>query len=98
MADGLEKAIERLRRSEVYDVEEMRGDISDAIDAAMRDGNISNAEFARRLGTSRAYVTMILRGNANFTVKSLVKIARALGGKFDVSFHFPSAVSGQHER
>ena len=34
--------------------------------------------MARRLGTSPAYVTKVLRGNANFTLATIVKLARAL--------------------
>jgi transcriptional regulator with XRE-family HTH domain len=44
-------------------------------------GNISRAELARRLGTSPAYITKILRGNVNFTVDTMVRLARAVGGQ-----------------
>ncbi len=47
----------------------------------MEKGGISRAELARRLGTSPAYVTKVLRGNVNFTLASLVKLARAVGGE-----------------
>jgi transcriptional regulator with XRE-family HTH domain len=44
-------------------------------------GNITRAELARRLGTSPAYITKILRGNVNFTVDTMVRLARAVGGQ-----------------
>lgn len=44
----------------------------------MESRDISRSELARRLGTSPAYVTKILRGNANFTLGTMVKLARAL--------------------
>jgi transcriptional regulator with XRE-family HTH domain len=40
---------------------------------------ISRSEMARRLGTSPAYVTKIFRGDVNFTVETMVKLARAIG-------------------
>lgn len=40
---------------------------------------ISRAELARRIKASPAYVTKILRGNTNFTLESMVRIAQALG-------------------
>jgi transcriptional regulator with XRE-family HTH domain len=40
--------------------------------------NHAKAELARRLKTSRAYITKLLQGSANFTLESLVKVARAL--------------------
>jgi transcriptional regulator with XRE-family HTH domain len=45
------------------------------------EGKISRAELARRLGTSPAYITKILRGNVNFTVETMVRLARAVGGQ-----------------
>lgn len=44
----------------------------------MNQQGVSNAELARRLGKSRAYVTKLLRGTTNFTLESLVRIGRAL--------------------
>jgi transcriptional regulator with XRE-family HTH domain len=40
---------------------------------------VSRAELARRLGTSPAYVTKIFRGDVNFTVETMTKLARAIG-------------------
>jgi len=42
---------------------------------------ISRAELARRLGTSPAYITKIFGGNVNFTLETMVRLARALGGQ-----------------
>jgi transcriptional regulator with XRE-family HTH domain len=42
---------------------------------------ISRAELARRLGTSPAYITKIFGGDANFTVETMVRLARAVGGQ-----------------
>jgi transcriptional regulator with XRE-family HTH domain len=43
---------------------------------------VSRAELARRLGTSQAYITKLLQGNANFTLKTMVKIAMALESEY----------------
>ncbi len=47
----------------------------------MEEQKVSRTELARRLGTSPAYVTKILRGNANFTLATMGKLARALGAE-----------------
>jgi transcriptional regulator with XRE-family HTH domain len=60
--------------------------IAEQIYLAMKREDVSKAELSRRLGKSRAYVTQILQGGANFTVESLVKIARALNYQFEVKF------------
>ena len=57
-----------------------------------RDG-VSRAELARRLGSTPAYVTKILRGNVNFTLATMVRLARALGAELQVQL-----VPGAKER
>jgi transcriptional regulator with XRE-family HTH domain len=50
----------------------------------MEEQKVSRAELARRLGTSRAYVTKLLGGNANFTLQTMAKVAMALGAQVHV--------------
>ena len=50
----------------------------------MEEQKVSRAELARRLGTSRAYVTKLLGGNANFTLQTMTKVAMALGSTVHV--------------
>lgn len=54
---------------------EFTEDIVERLEAA----GINRAELARRIGSSPAYVTKILRGDTNFTLESMVRIAQALG-------------------
>lgn len=55
-------------------------ELTEDICRLMEEKKISRAELARRLGTSRAYVTKLLDGNANFTLATMVKLAMALDG------------------
>jgi DNA-binding Xre family transcriptional regulator len=55
-------------------------ELTEDICRLMEEKQISRAELARRLGTSRAYVTKLLDGNANFTLATMVKLAMALDG------------------
>ena len=50
----------------------------------MDEQGVSRAELARRLGTSRAYVTKLLGGDANFTLETMTKVAMALGAAVHV--------------
>ena len=50
----------------------------------MEEQKVSRAELARRIGTSRAYITKLLGGDANFTLMTMVKLAMALGGAVHV--------------
>ena len=50
----------------------------------MQRQGVTRAELARRLGTSQAYITRVLSGNANFTLKTMARLAHALGMQLDV--------------
>ena len=56
----------------------------------------SRAELARRLGKSRAYVTRLLNGQPNMTLKTLTQIAVALGEGIDL--FVPSSVREERAR
>lgn len=44
----------------------------------MTELGVNRSELARRLGHSKAYVTKLLSGNANFTLLTMIKVAMAL--------------------
>lgn len=50
----------------------------------MEEQEMSRAELARRMGTSRAYITRLLGGDANFTLMTMVKLSMAVGGALHV--------------
>ncbi|MBA3320112.1 MAG: helix-turn-helix transcriptional regulator [Pyrinomonadaceae bacterium] len=85
-SDRFANLFKRFEQSDAYHIDGAKLEISEQIYLAMEQQGVSNAELARRLGKSRAYITKVLQGNVNFTIESLVKIARALDHKFD--FHF----------
>lgn len=58
---------------------------------------MSRAELARRLGTSQAYVTKILRGSVNFTLETMILLARALNADLTVSIS-PRSAAGRRVR
>ena len=51
----------------------------DALAAQMDSQAVSGAELARRMGTSRAWVSRVLAGECNFTAATMGKLAFALG-------------------
>lgn len=59
-------------------------DFTEDICRLMDEQGVSRAELARRLGTSRAYITKLLGGNANFTLETMTKVAMALGAAIHV--------------
>lgn len=54
---------------------------------------LTQAEFAKRLGVSSAYVQKIEAGRANPTLGQLANVARALGRTLNIEFgHAPEPV------
>ena len=78
-ANKLAAMLAELETSVSYHTESVKLEITEQIYLTMQEQDIGKAELARRLGKSRAYVTKILQGTANFTIESLVKIGLALG-------------------
>lgn len=59
-------------------------DFTEDVWSLMEMQGLSRSELAARLNASPAYVTKILRGNANFTLVSMAKLAAALGAELRV--------------
>ncbi|MGB3478555.1 MAG: helix-turn-helix transcriptional regulator [bacterium] len=68
-------------------LEELRIDIIEKINIVMKKYKISKADLARRLGTSRAYITKLFSMNINLTLKSMVQIANAVGMRISIDFY-----------
>lgn len=86
VSENLKRSIERYRgfleeaqKSVDYWVTGPITEFAEDIWRLMEEQNVSRAELARRLGTSRAYVTKLLGGNANFTLETMTKVAMAFG-------------------
>lgn len=71
-------------------------DLTENICKRMAHENISRTEFAKRLSVSPPAVTKILRGNSNFTLKTLLSIADALGQELSIDFKEKEAVVSPH--
>lgn len=54
------------------------------INARMAVQGLSRAELAKKLGTSPAYVTKAMRGDVNFTLETMTRLALAVGGKLRI--------------
>jgi transcriptional regulator with XRE-family HTH domain len=59
----------------------------------MKEKRVSRAELARRIGSSRAYITKLLGGGANFTLLTMVKLAMALDGAVHIHISDKRAIT-----
>lgn len=75
---------EEARRT--YERERLKLWTTEAICDLLEERNLSKADVARKLGTSRANVTQTLSGNRNCTLDSLADLAWACGQRMVVRF------------
>lgn len=48
------------------------------------DAGLTRTELARRLEVSPAYITKVFRGDVNFTIETMVRLARAVGAEVQI--------------
>ncbi len=71
LADGV-------RGSDEYWVERAKIEFVEGLAREMEIRSITRAQLAGRIGASAAYITKVLRGDTNFTIETMVKLARAV--------------------
>jgi len=55
--------------------------------AKMQEQKVSRAELAKRLDVSKAFVTKLLNGNPNMTIKTMVSIAAVLDCRLNLDIY-----------
>jgi transcriptional regulator with XRE-family HTH domain len=86
-------------------IEALAVEASEAIARLMAEQNLNKADLARRLNKSRAWVTQLLSGKANMTVRTLAEVAYALNAEVKLQTQPPfsaarreGGISAQTER
>jgi transcriptional regulator with XRE-family HTH domain len=62
-----------------FQTEKVILDFTEQVVAYMGKQNMSRVDLAKRLGVSKAFVTKLLNGNPNLTIKTMVSISKTLG-------------------
>lgn len=74
----------KFEQDPAYRVEYLKQVFSEDVGRLMAEQGINQAELARRLGVSRAYVTRLFNGTFNPTVETLTKVALALDARVEL--------------
>ncbi len=74
-----EQLMESPEFRKLYAIEGLVTEAGEFIARLLQEKGVTKAELARRLGKSRAYITQMLSGSANLTVRTLAEVAYALG-------------------
>ena len=84
MIDSIKKLLESAKLTDSYWIEKAKLDFSVALENRRRANGLSYKDVAIKIGTSQPYVTKVFRGDANLTIETMVKLARATGGQLEL--------------
>ena len=78
-----ESALEAAKKHPAYWQEDLLLTVANRLSSEMAAQGVTQAEIARRLTVSPAYVSRVLRGHENLTLQTLAKIAFELGKRWE---------------
>ena len=82
--DWFENLLRESENDPDFHTEELLLDITEQISLRMQELCIRSAELAQRLGVSRSYVSQLLGGKPNMTVRTLVRVAHVLDQRVQI--------------
>jgi transcriptional regulator with XRE-family HTH domain len=62
-----------------YWLENIQNEVFRLVTAYLRDNNLTQNQFAVQLGVSKGYVSQIMKGEFNYTLKKLIELSLAVG-------------------
>lgn len=77
-----------------YAVESFIGDTAELIWQLLVQRNMNQADLARLLNKTPAFVSQLLNGKANMTVRTLAEVVYALGATVEINAHDESTSMG----
>jgi transcriptional regulator with XRE-family HTH domain len=85
-AKWFKDAMESARKDFTFRLETIILEITEQVVKAMKEKRINRSKLAQRLNVSPAFVTKILNGTSNFTLKTLLSLADTLDLELKVRF------------
>ena len=80
--DSFEEMFQRAEERTGYWVELAKLDFTEDMLARMKERDVNKSQLASRLGVPPGLVTKLASGQNNFTIQTMVRIARALDSQF----------------
>lgn len=73
------KSREEIYQTKEYWLENIQNEIFIQLEDFMLENKLNKAGLAKKLGVSRAYITQVLNGEFNFSLKKLIDLSLAIG-------------------
>ena len=80
--EEIQAALKSARETHEYRAEGASIEFTNAMLTRMRQVGVSRSKLAAKIGVNPAYISKILRGDTNFSLETMVKIANALESAF----------------
>ena len=84
LSKTFQKFVAQAKERDSFWVERAKLDFSMSLEKQRRDSGMTYSDISRKISTSAAYITKVFRGDANMTIESMVKLARATGGQLQI--------------
>lgn len=84
MTKSFDKLFSDAEKREAYWVADVKYRFAEDLDKLAHIRRINRADLARLIRKSPAYITKVFRGDTNFTISTMVKLARALRGRIHI--------------
>ena len=81
---SFKKLLNHAKEQDSYWVERAKISYSIAFNRFFEKKGITQSELAENIGTSSAYITKVFRGDSNFTIETMVKLARSVEGELHI--------------
>lgn len=82
--EWMKEKLEKYQDTFDFKLEGVILDVTEEVCRAMEEKGIDRAEFADKLGVSRAFISKLLNGTPNLTIKTLMKIAAVLDRELNI--------------
>lgn len=92
---SIKKLLDDAQRSDAYWIEKAKLDFSVLLERQRIKSEMTYTDMAEKLETSRPYVSKVFRGDANLTIETMVKLARATGGMLKISIEDAEVCAGE---
>lgn len=86
---SFKKLLNNAKEQDSYWVERAKINYSIAFNRFFEKKGITQSELAKSIGTSSAYITKVFRGDTNFTIETMVKLARSVDGELHIDIITP---------
>ncbi len=90
----IEQLIETADEKKLFAEEMLITECTELICKLMKEKNITRAQLAKKLGKTKGYITQLLNGNANMTLRTIADVFYVLGA--EVEFTLKETLTNQN--